>query len=235
LLRVLFSSVFLFWCLLEQEGDGVELLPEFLLCVIDGRQELSTLISAVEDRIASAVHNGDELALDLAFKSRQISLETRLGTRSGKRHGDIIEGSVARNGCVDTKRRRDASTIGACGKTKAGRTELLPTIKHIASRYARRRDKLGRKELRIGPTSLLVALEDELEVDRCIFIPEITTVKAEAMRIHGICRTPALDILVAKEVDLRNRATRDTACQTRRLASGTVVNDLLRGDVERHF
>jgi hypothetical protein len=231
----------------KKEVNGGELVLEGLLICTDASQERCTLIRiVVADSVASTVHSHNEIALDLTAEDGEIHLETLIRRfvhdvpcpRRRKRGGDFAEAPVGGLLGVDARRKRDATAIASRGKTEAGRALMLShKASELRASATGRRTCVHGEELCVSLTCPTVPVQDELEVDRGIAVPEVTAVEAEAVRVHGVCGTPALDIAVAEEANLRLRAARDTAHKTGGFATCTVVDDLLRSDGEcrRHF
>jgi hypothetical protein len=184
--------------------------------------------------------------VELASKSTKVGPKALIGTfvedvtraRSRERHWNLTEAPVRTRGGVHPKkeRRSDTTTHGALRKKGGGRGWGY---------IAWRRDELGGEKTRVGATGFCVTVQDELEVDFRLRVKSGPMVEAEAPRILAVelrvsvhatvgVDVPHLDVFVAKEVERRFRATRDTPYETRRFASIAVVDDVLRRNVERH-
>jgi hypothetical protein len=246
----------------EQEVDGVELFPEDSFLLANASKKSGGLVRViVGDGVTAAVHHDHELAVDLTAEDGEVRTKTLLGAfvhdvpcpRCRKRGGHFAEAPVAGLLCGDAEewhtRRRSRSIIirtethaarvatehvnaaAVAAHEKTNRRELALWLRHFDRTHVRR------EELGVGLTCPHIPVRNELEVDGRVVVPEVATVEAEAVRVHGVGRTPALDIAIAEEVHLRDWTTRDTSCETGRFASCTMVDDLLRSDGEcrRHF
>ena len=91
------------------------------------------------------------------------------------------------------------------------------------------------EQVSVSPEGCGVPVLEQFEINRGVAVPEIAAVEAEAVGLHGINGSPALNILVSEEVQWGCGLIRDAANRTRGFASGSVVLDLLSGDIERHF
>ena len=98
------------------------------------------------------------------------------------------------------------------------------------------------KERSVRVTRALVAFIYQLCIQSALAVKGVSTVEAEAAGVatvearvavetaRGIAE-PNLDVLVAEEVHLGRRATRDTTDKTATLAASTMLHDLRGGDV----
>jgi hypothetical protein len=251
-LWVLFLTFFFVFCFYEtmkllateQEVDGVELFPEDSFLLTNAGKKSGGFIGVIiGDGVTAAVHHDHELAVDLTAEDGEVRTKTLLGAfvhdvpcpRCRKRGGDFAEAPVGGLLGVDA---RNPTSVASRRKTKRRRAFMLchQATKLRACRTGSRTCVHG-EELGVGLTCPHIPVRNELEVDGRVVVPEVATVEAEAVRVHGVGRTPALDIAIAEEVHLRDWTTRDTSCETGRFASCTMVDDLLRSDGEcrRHF